>query len=349
MKRITTLCVAATLRVAAGCAMFACAGVHAQESPEKFYAGKTVRILVGYPPGSTFDTYARVTGKHMAKHIPGQPTLVIQNMPGAGGLNAIATAANLGPFDGTTMALSNPQSTTAPLLDPASAKYDPRKFNWVGSVASETSACAFVADRVKNVDDMRGRELILGATGASGGSAMEGRVLQAILGFKFKIVTGYPGMVEVRLAAEKGEVDGQCGLPGSTIKTDLWDQWKSGKIAIPFQAGLIDNPDLVGIPNAYQWVKSEEDRQVFRLVYGPLTYMRPIMLPDNVPADRVAALRAAFDATMKDAAFLDEMQKIRLDVRPLSGEKLGELVGQLYATPAAVIERTKGFVNPEVK
>ncbi len=333
----------------AAAALMTLSAAHAQETPEKFYPGKVVRIVVGYPPGSTFDTYARIAGKYIAAHLPGQPTMVIQNAPGAGGLNAIATVANIGPFDGTTMALSNPQSTTAPMLDPAAAKFDPRKFNWVGSVTSETSACAFVGEKVKSVDDMRGRELILGATGASGGSAMEGRVLQAILGFKFKIVTGYPGMVEVRLAAEKGEVDGQCGLPGSTIKTDLWDQWKSGKISIPFQAGLTDNPDLAGIPNAYQWVKSEEDRQVFRLVYGPLTYMRPIMLPEGVPADRVAAVRAAFDAAMKDQAFLEEMAKIRLDVRPMTGGKLAELVAQLYATPPAVIERTRGYMNPEAK
>ncbi len=329
------------LTVAAYCAT---AGVRAQTAAD-FFGGKTVRIVVGYPPGSTFDLYARALGRHMGQHIPGSPTVVIQNMPGAGGINAVSYVASVAAPDGLTLSLSNPQSTTAPLLEPKSASYDPRKFTWIGSVADDTTACAFWAKDLKSLDDLKKREIVVGATGSTGGSAIDGKILNALFGYRFRVVTGYPGMVEVRLAAERGEVDGQCGLPGSTIKAELQQLLADKKIVIPLQLGIKSNPDLGAVPNLAEQAKTDEERDIMRVVYAPLSYMRPVMTSPGVPADRAEALRAAFDKTVRDPAFLDEMAKQRLDVRPVAPADILKTVEAIYATPAATIARVRDLLG----
>ncbi len=314
---------------------------------EDFFASKTLKIVVGYPPGSTFDLYARALGRHMGRHISGQPTVIVQNMPGAGGLNAVRFVASVAVKDGLTLALSNPQSTTAPLLDPKSANYDPRRFNWLGSLSDDTTVCAFWAKDIRTADDLGKREIVIGATGSTGGSAIDGRLLNELFGHKFKIVTGYPGMIEVRLAAERGEVDGQCGLPGSTIKIDLLEQVASGKITVPVQLGLRSNPDLPDVPNLLDRISAPEEKAVFRLVYAPLSYMRPVMAPEGVPLDRIGALRSAFAATLADKTFLAEMSALKLDVRPVSHESITRLISEIYDTPRPVVERVQRLLGVE--
>ncbi len=320
------------------------AGASAQDD---FFANKTLKIVVGYPPGSTFDLYARALSRHMGRHLAGHPTVIVQNMPGAGGLNAVKFVAGAAVKDGLTLALSNPQSTTAPLLDPKSANFDPRKFNWLGSLSDDTTVCAFWAKDIRTADDLAKREIVIGATGITGGSAIDGRLLNELFGLRFKIVTGYPGMIEVRLAAERGEVDGQCGLPGSTIKIDLMDQVASGKITVPVQLGLRPNPDLPAVPNVLDRISSPEEKAIFRLVYAPLSYMRPVMAPEGVPADRVASLRAAFSATLVDKIFLAEMAAIKLDVRPVSHEMITSLISEIYDAPKPIVERVQRLLGVE--
>ena len=217
---------------------------HAQESPETFYAGKTLRLVVGYPSGTVFDTYGRMTLRHMQKHIPGKPVAIVQNMPGAGGLNAVVSVAQVAPRDGLSLALSSPSNSTDLLLDPANARYDARKVNWIGSVSSETGACVFWGGKGMSLDDLRARDHVLGATGPASGTYLEPRTLETLFGFKFRYVYGYPSTVDIRFAAEKGEVDGVCGLATSTILRDMTTALNSGQIRVPLQTGLKGNPDL---------------------------------------------------------------------------------------------------------
>ncbi|MDB5652024.1 MAG: tripartite tricarboxylate transporter family receptor, partial [Hyphomicrobiales bacterium] len=184
---------------------------------DSFFAGKTIRILVGYPPGSTFDNYARLATRHIGRHIPGNPTVIVQNMPGAGGLTATSNAANVAAPDGLTLALINPVNAMEPILNPDVAKFDARRFKWIGSMNSEVGTCGFWNDKIRSLDDLKSTTATLGATGPSSGSTLDAKAIQGILGLNFKMVLGYPGLNDVRLAAENKEVDGFCGLQVSAI------------------------------------------------------------------------------------------------------------------------------------
>jgi tripartite-type tricarboxylate transporter receptor subunit TctC len=325
--------------------LLAAAPALAQDRMSAHYAGKTVRIVVGYPSGSGFDTYARVVARHMGKHVPGKPTVIVQNMPGAGGLTSVAYMANVAPRDGLTLALINPVNSTEPLLNPALAKFDSTKFKWLGSVNKDAQTCVFWSQKAKTAEDMKNVELVLGATGPSSGSALDAKTLAALLGFKFKIVMGYPGIADIRLAAEKGEVDGHCGMPVAQIKTDIWEGFKSGRIKALIQIATSENPELKGIPNAFDLAKNDEDRQILKLVFAPWTYGRPMLAPPETPADVVATLRKAFDDTMADPAFLAEARQINLDVEPLSGAAVEQLVQEISATPKALVERARTILG----
>jgi tripartite-type tricarboxylate transporter receptor subunit TctC len=313
----------------------------AQEPPDKFYSGKTVRLVVGYPPASTFDTYARTVARYMPQHMPGAPTVIVQNMPGAGSLTATGYMANVAPRDGTVIAMINPVNTTEPLLDPERAKFDPRQFSWIGSVNQEISTCAFWTAKITTLDDLRAKESVLGGTGPSSGSTIDAKTLERVLGIKVRLVTGYPGLTEVRLAAERGEVDGHCGLLVSAIKTDVWDDFQKGKIKVPLQMAVEKHPELPNIPNVFDLVQSEADRNLLKLVFGPWSFGRPLLAPPQVPEDRLKALRAAFEATMRDPKFLEEAKRINLEVQPIPASGIDQLVADLYKTPAAVIEQAR--------
>lgn len=317
----------------------------AQQSVEKFYAGNTVRIIVGYPPGSTFDTYSRTLSRHYSRHIPGEPTIIIQNMPGAGSLTATNYLANVAPKDGSVLGMPNPVNTVEPLLNPKSAKFDPRRFSWIGSMNSERSTCAFWGGKIKTLDDLGSKQAIVGSTGPSSGSTIDAKVLSSIFDFNFKIVTGYPGLNEVRLAAQQGEADGHCGLVVSSLKTDLWSDFKNGKVNVPIQMGLDKHPDLPNIPNAFDLAKTDSDRQVLLLTFGPWKYGRPLMGPAGIPQERLEALRTGFDETLKDKAFLADAKKLNLEVQPLGPEDIQTLVEEIYKTPTPVVERTRKILG----
>lgn len=326
------------------------ASAYAQTAPQdgvgKFYAGKTVRIVVGYPPGSTFDTYSRALARHIGRHIPGSPTVIVQNMPGAGGLTATTNVANVAAPDGLTLAMLNPVNTTEPLLNPSVAKFDPTKFGWIGSMNTEVGTCAFWGGKVANVQDLKTIPVSLGGTGPAAGSTLDAVALQALLDFKFKMVLGYPGLLEVRLAAEKGEVDGFCGLLVSSLKVDVWDQFKAGKFKVLVQTGVEKHPDLPSdIPNVFDLAPNEEARQVMRLVFAPWAFGRPVMTPPGVPEDRLAALRAAFKATLADEAFKAEAAKTNLEIQERGPEDISRLLAAIYATPQPIVERTRKMLG----
>jgi len=312
---------------------------------QNFYSGKTVRMIVGYPPGSTFDTYSRALIRHMPRHIPGQPSMIIQNMPGAGSLTATNFLANVAPTDGTVIGMPNPVNTVDPLLNPQQSRFDPRKFAWIGSMNSETSTCAFLGGRIKTLKDVQTKQAVVGSTGPSAGSTLDARMLQGVFGFNFKIITGYPGLNEIRLAAQTGEVDGHCGLLVSSLKVDLWDSFKKGVLSVPFQMGLQKHPELPDVPNVFELAKSEEDRLALTLVFGPWRYGRPVMAPGATPKDRLETLRTAFMQTMKDERFLTEAKKVNLEIQPLDAATVENLVKQVFETPKPVVERTRKLLG----
>jgi tripartite-type tricarboxylate transporter receptor subunit TctC len=314
-------------------------------SAQQFYAGKTVRVVVGYTPGSTFDTYSRALIRHMPRLVPGQPSMIIQNMPGAGSLTATNYLANVAPADGTMIGMPNPVNTVDPLLNPQQSRFDPRKFAWIGSMNSETSTCAFFGGRIKTLDDVRTKKVVVGSTGPSAGSTLDARMVKGVFGFNFDIVTGYPGLPEIRLAAQTGEVDGHCGLLVSSLKVDLWDRYKKGLVSVPFQMGLEKHPELPDVPNVFEFAKSEEDRLALTLVFGPWRYGRPLMAPGATPKDRLEILRTAFMQTMKDEQFLTEAKKMNLEIQPIDAATVEKLVKQIFETPQPIVERTRKLLG----
>lgn len=311
----------------------------------KFYRGKTVNAVVGYGPGSTFELYLRVLTRHMGRHIPGNPNVVLQQMPGAGSLKATNYLAAVAPKDGSVFGMINPVNTIEPLLDPKNSRFDPRTFQWLGSLNSEISTCGFWSKDIRSLEDLKKREIVFGSTGPASGSTVDAKMLGALVGVKLRVVTGYPTLNDIRLAAERGETDGFCGLLVSALKTDYWDQYKSGRLQVPVQMGLAKHPEFGQIPNAYDLAKSEEDRQLFQLIFGPWTYGRPLYAPPGTDPARLAALRAALVATLKDPAYLEEAQKINMELQPLPPETISKLVDQILRTPAPVVERARQVLS----
>ena len=328
----------------AGALALASGAAHAQDAAS-FYRGKTLQAVVGYPPGSTFELYLRLFVQHMGRHVPGQPKIVVQHMPGAGSLKATGYLASVAAKDGTVFGMPNPVNTIEPLIDPERSKFEPRQFAWLGSLNSEISTCGIWNKAIKTVDDLKQRPVAVGATGPSSGSAVDAKVLTALHGVNFKIVTGYPGLTEVRLAANRGEVDGYCGLLVSSIKTDTADDYKSGRMTVAIQMGLKKHAELPNVPNAYDLVSKTEDRQLFQLIFGPWTYGRPLMAPPGTPADRVAALRSAVKATLDDPAFRAEAQKINLEIQPVAPDAIEKVVADIFATPQPVLERARDLLG----
>lgn len=306
-----------------------------------FYRGRTVQAVVGYTPGSTFELYLRTLTRHLGRHIPGNPTIVVQHMPGAGSLNATAHLAAVAPKDGSVIGMINPVNTTEPLIDPGKTRFDPRTFQWLGSLNSEISTCGFWKQELKTLTDLKRREIVVGSTGPSSGSTVDAKVLGPLAGINFKVVTGYPGLTEVRLAAERGEVDGHCGLLVSALKTDLWEAFKAGRVIVPVQMALQKHSELPDVPNAYDLATKDDDRALFRLIFGPWAYGRPLLAPPGTPADRVAALRAALKATVADPQFVAETRRINMEIQPTEPETIAKLVEEILRTPAPVVERAR--------
>jgi tripartite-type tricarboxylate transporter receptor subunit TctC len=326
-------------------ALIGATGAQAQDKVAAFYRGKTVQAIVGYTPGSTFELYLRFFIQHLPKHIPGNPAVVIQHMPGAGSLKATGYLAAVAPKDGLTIGMPNPVNTIEPLIDPKNSRFDPRQFAWLGSLNSEIATCGSWAKDIKTIEDLKRRQFVLGATGPAAGSAVDAKVVSSLLGYNFKIVTGYPGLTEVRLAANRGEVDGYCGLQVSSLKTDVRDQYKSGQMSVVMQTALQKHPELPNVPNAYDLVKKEEDRQLFKLIFGPWAYGRPLMAPPGTPPDRVNALRGAVKATLADPQFRAEANKINLEIQPTEPEAISKLVAEIFNTPESVLEQARGLLG----
>src|SRR5262249_50732386 len=234
-----------------------------------------------------------------------------------------------------------PVTTIDPLIDPANSKFDSRAFEWLGSINSEISTCGFWAKDLKTLADLKRRGIVVGSTGPAPGSTVDAKILGPLPGINFKVVTSYPGLTEVRLAAERGEVDGHCGLQVSAIKSVIWDDFKAGRFHVPVQLGLAKHPDLLDVPNAYDLATKEDDRALFRLIFGPWAYGRPMLAPPGTPADRVAALITALKEPVVDRQFVAEAKKITMGAQPMEPATIAKLVDEVLRTPAPVVERAR--------
>jgi tripartite-type tricarboxylate transporter receptor subunit TctC len=316
----------------------------AQESVEQFYRGRTVTITVGSAVGGGFDTYARLVGRHLGKFIPGTPTVVVQNIPGAGSNKAASYIALQAPKDGTAIGALQAVAITQPLISDQAVPHDPSKFIMVGSANSSVYFCVIRSDApVKTFQETFSKEAIIGTSG-EGASLREYPVMLVnVLGVKLRLIGGYAGSREIMIAMERNEVQGMCGMDWSSFLTQQRDWISSGFVRLLVQEDLRGHPEMNnrGVPLAISFAKSEEDRQVIEMIYSQNLFGRPYLLPPGVPADRVAALRGAFATMLQDKTLLAEAEKSGLDIGPMSGDELQALVAKLYALPPKVIERAK--------
>jgi tripartite-type tricarboxylate transporter receptor subunit TctC len=311
------------------------------DSVADFYRGKTVTILVGFSAGGGYDQYARLLGRHIGRHIPGEPTVAVQNMPGAGSLKATQNVYSVAAKDGLTLATISRGMVSDPLLKVTN--FDPLKLTWLGSITSETSVCAtWKTSPVKTWDDMFKREFSLGSNSLGDDTANFALIMRNLFGAKVKLVTGYPGGNDVNLAMERGEVEGRCGWSWSSLKSQK--RWLPN-INVLVQFNLEKNPDLPDVPRAIERAKDDEQRQVLRLLIAGQYVGRPFIAPPDIPAERKAALRAAFDATMKDPEFLAEAEKEDMEITPISGAAIDTFIGELYRTPKDVVGKAAAIIQ----
>jgi tripartite-type tricarboxylate transporter receptor subunit TctC len=316
----------------------------AQDPVEQFYRGKTLNIIVGGAAGGGYDNYGRALGRHMSKYLPGNPSIVVQNMPGAGGNKAAGYMYTVAPKDGTALGLLFPGSILAPLLGDTPIQHDPAKFIYVGSANSDVYTCVVRSDTpIMSFKDAFTQEVIIGASNEGGTTRDMPTLSNNVLGTRFRIVTGYAGTQEIALAVERRETQGLCGF-GYTSLLGVRPQWVTDKfVRILVQENAKGAPALnkLGVPRTIDFAKTPEDRQVMELVYSQALIGRPYVLPAGVPAERVAALRRAFMAAHSDPALLAEAAKLRLEIETISGADVQTMVTQLFAMPARIVERAK--------
>jgi tripartite-type tricarboxylate transporter receptor subunit TctC len=328
---------AAVALVGIGLAAIGAARATAQ-TVEDFYRGKTVNVIVGYAPGGGYDLYARLLARHMGKHIPGNPSLVVQNMPGAGSMKAGLYLYEVAPKDGTYFGTTARAVPLAPLLQ--NAKFDGSAFSWIGSISDDVGLClTWNRSNAKTFNDLLTREVIMAGEGATSDLDMFAYAVNNIFGAKMKIITGFHGTSEITVAMERGEVDGMCGMSLSTIRSRYPDWIAKAQVNFLLQIGLKKDPGLPQAPLMTDLAKDHDQLQTIKLVVAGQAIARPFFGPPGMPADRKAALRAAFDKTMTDPEFVAEAKKQALDINPMTGAEVDALLTDIYSSPKSVVER----------
>jgi tripartite-type tricarboxylate transporter receptor subunit TctC len=311
-----------------------------------FYRGKTIQLLIGYTAGGGYDLNARVLARHMGKHIPGNPNIVPQNMAGAGSLRLANYLYNVAPKDGTAIGMVGRGMAMEPLIGASATQYDARRYTWIGSVSDQVSLCAtWHTSKVKSWSDMLKTDFTVGGEGSGSDPDMFATMIRSIFGVKVRLVSGYPGGNEINLAMERGEVDGRCGWSWSSIKITKPDWLKNKRINLALQMALHKNSELADVPLVMDLARDDRERQILKLVLSRQEMGWPFTAPPDLPKDRAAALRAAFDATMKDPDYLAETNQRRLDINPMSGAAIHKLIDELYATPPEAIAATKAAIS----
>ncbi|MGE5539015.1 MAG: Bug family tripartite tricarboxylate transporter substrate binding protein [Gemmatimonas sp.] len=313
--------------------------VASAQSPDFF---KSHKLTLGVPSnaGGGYDTYTRLLSRHMAKHIPGNPTIVVQNVPAGGGMALANQVYNTVPKDGSYLGMIRGTVIQEQVYKNPQALFDGRKFVWIGNMNSDYDACiTWAASGVKTIDDLYKREVIVGASGAGAQSYSFPIVYNELLGTKFKVISGYPGTPERLVAMERGELHGACGITTSTFRAVLAQPYKDGKVVLVAQAGSSKDPAYPDVPNMLDQAKSPEARQALEFLFVPLGLGRPFAGPPEMPVDRTALLRKAFDDSMKDPDLLADAKKVQVDIEPMNAEQSAKMVQQLFETPAAVVAK----------
>ncbi len=315
---------------------------------EDFYRGKPLKITVGSAAASGFTLYARVLSRHMGPFIPGGPTIIIENLPGASGLRHLDHLVTVAPKDGSVIGLLNPSVTIAPLMTPDVAKHTSDKIAWIGSANSEVSTChVWPHAKVNSAEELRTRELVFGGSGAAGSSGAGSHVLKTMFGFKFKLVSGYQGSADIMLAGARGEIDGTCILLTSALKAQYWSAFQRGEFRIILQMPPGNHRDLPGVANTIDFAANDEQRQALEFLYGYWAYGRPFAAPAQIPADRLDALRRALKSTLEDATFLTEASKVGLEVDYMPPDEIARRVRNIENTPKTVVEKVRALTPAE--
>lgn len=321
-----------------------CVSIGANAQPvENFYRGKTLSMIIGYPTGGSNDIYARTVARHIGKHIPGNPTVVPRNMPGGGSLVAANHVFNVAPKDGTTLALIAPTIPLEERLGVPNVMLKSAAFNWIGRVAPSVNMTFVMgAVPVKTIQDAFTREVILGASARSSTVAIYPAVLSNVIGVKFKLVMGYPSSSASMLAMERGEVEGHS-TSLEVVRAVHPDWLAEKKITVLVQYALKRHPELPDIPMSWELGRNDDEKQILRIVANATEVGKMILSTPDTPADRIAALRRAFDATMQDAAFMAELKAQRVELGPMPGEELQKLVVEVGTVSPAIIDKLKAI------
>jgi len=328
---VTILAIAATMGTS-----------HAQATAD-FFKGKTITINIGFPPGGGYDANSRMLARHFGKHIPGNPSVVAANMPGAGSLVAANTIFNTAAKDGTALVVFASSVAVEAILGNPAIKFDPLQYNWLGSMAQEVAYCGvWQKDGAPSSwADIMQRETVFGGGAPAAITTQHPTILRNVLGAKIRVIPGYRGTADINLAMQKGEVNGGCGMFGSSIKSQWAQYLKSGELKLVLQMGAAKSQEFGSIPAAIDFARSEEDKAVLEIHFGQLALSRPVAAPPGVPPERLQALRAAFDATMKDADFLAEAKKTGLDINPVDAAGALALLKRFHAMPRSALDKAR--------
>jgi len=318
-----------------------------------FSSGNQVKLIIGYAPGTGYDIHARLLGRHLGRHIPGEPTVIPQTMEGAGSLRAGLYVYNVAEKDGLTIGAMNRSMVLAPLLgtlEGNQTSFDPRQYGWVGSINSATTVgVVWAASGISKFDDLRQKEVIVSSDQTTSDSYVFAKLMNNLLGTKLKIVTGYSGTTASYLAMERGETTGYMGTSYSSLKATKPDWIRDKKVNILIQVALKPDPELPNVPIITALAKTDAEKQALELLLAPQEMSRPYMTTPGVPPERLAALRKAFMDTMKDPAFIADAQKLSIDIDPMDGKDINALVEKIYKTSPEAVEAAKHAIAVEKK
>src|SRR5262249_50476291 len=328
-------------------ALFAAAGAPADAAD--YYAGKSIDFVVGTPPGGGYDIYARVVARHLGRHIPGQPTIVVKNMPGAGSAKAAQVISKMAPKAGPPLAAIMPGAIMGPLLDDrAEPLFDPTKVLYIGTANSGTRVCLTLkGSKIRTFDDVLTQKAVFGGVSTDDSTQEYGYLHKRTSGAQYSVVSGYRGTPDIALAMERGELDGVCGWDWSSVKAQKPDWLRDDRLNVLLQVSLAPHPELtrMGVPTVWKYVKAEADRKVVELVISQTVFHRSYIAPPGTPPEALATLRAAFDAATRDKELLEDADRMRIDIAPLSGDKVQAVVEKLYATPRDIVERARSAIR----
>lgn len=316
-----------------------------------FYKGRQVSIQVGFGAGGGYDTTTRLVARHLGKYIPGNPNVIVQNVPGAGSMKVANYLYNAAPKDGTLLGVFSSSVAVQPIFGNKKAKFDIKKFNWIGSMHSDIQSCGVwkgAGMGIKTLPDLLAskKEVIFGATSPASPTSQFPLFLKNALGAKIKVITGYKGTKGINLAMQRGEVQGTCGMYESSVKGAFLRHYESGDLGIFMQVGIDRKAPFFGnATQIYTTLKSDEHRKIAELIFRPAELTRPLAAPPGTPKERVAALRKAMLDAINSDAFKADSKKIKVDFRPMSGKKAAELFASFYATTPALVKKAHAYIT----